>query len=138
VKWLSDKLGIFLIPLSFLILAGCANTFIDLVRAKANGEGMGRVYKVDRDRAWEVAKRIMQWEGIGEIEENESEGYMLVKSGADWYSKGTLVGVWIEPVEKGQSKVTVVTKAKRSTDTFRRMSEIDFHKSFGAFVQKLR
>jgi len=76
--------------LSFLILAGCANTFIDLVRAKANGEGMGRVYKVDRDRAWEVAKRIMQWEGIGEIEENESEDICSLRAA----QTGILKGPW--------------------------------------------
>ena len=131
----SDKLGFSLVALSILILAGCANTYSDLVRGKETGEGMSRVYRVDRDRAWEVAKRVTQWEGIGEIKENRAEGYMLIKSGADWYYKGTLIGVWIEPVDKDQSKVTVVTKAKRSTDTFRRLSEVDFHKSFALFVQ---
>jgi hypothetical protein len=135
VKLLLDKLGVFLVALSFLVLSGCANTFSDLVRSKENGEGMSRVYKVNRDRAWEIAKRVTQWEGIGEIKENPSEGYMLIKSGADWYDKGTLIGVWIEPVDKDQSKVTVVTKAKRSTDTFRRLGEIDFHKSFALFAE---
>jgi len=131
----SDKLGFFLIVLSFLILAGCANTFSDLVRSKEAGEGMSRIYKVNAQRAWEIAKRVTQWEGIGDIRESQSEGYMLIKSGADWYYKGTLIGVWIEPIDKDQSKVTVVTKAKRSMDTLRRMSEIDFHKSFALFAQ---
>ncbi len=131
----SDKLGTLLVVLALLILAGCANTFSELVRSKEAGEGMSRVYKVNVDRAWEIAKRVSQWEGIGEIKEDRAEGYMLIKSGADWYYKGTLIGVWIEPVDKDQSKVTVVTKAKRSVDTFRRLSEIDFHKSFALFVQ---
>jgi len=131
----SDKLGFSLVALSLLIFVGCANTYGDLVRGKETGEGMSRVYRVDRDRAWEIAKRVTQWEGIGEIKENRAEGYMLIKSGADWYYKGTLIGVWIEPVDKDQSKVTVVTKAKRSTDTIRRLSEVDFHKSFALFVQ---
>ena len=135
MKWLSDKWGFFLVALSFLIFAGCATTFGDLVRSKEAGEGMSRVYKVDADRAWEVAKRVSQWEGIGDIRENRAEGYMLIKSGADWYYKGTLIGVWIEPIDKDQSKVTVITKSRRSTDTIRRMSEVDFHKSFALFVQ---
>ncbi len=134
MRSLSYKLGVFLIALSLLILAGCANTFSELVRSKEAGEGMSRVYKVNVDRAWEIAKRVSQWEGIGEIKEDRAEGYMLIKSGADWYYKGTLIGVWIEPVDKDQSKVTVVTKAKRSVDTFRRLSETDFHKSFALFV----
>ena len=105
------------------------------MRSKEAGEGMSRVYNVNVDRAWEIAKRVSQWEGIGDIEENRAEGYMLIKSGADWYYKGTLIGVWIEPVDKDQCKVTVVTKAKRSADTFRRLGEGDFHKSFALFVQ---
>ena len=131
----SNKSGVFLVALSFLIIAGCANTYSELVRSKEAGEGMSKVYKVNVDRAWEIAKRVSQWEGIGEIKENQSEGYMLIKSGADWFYKGTLIGVWIEPVGQEQSKVTVVTKSKRSTDTFRRLSENDFHKIFGLFAQ---
>ncbi len=135
MKWLSDKWGFFLVALSFLILAGCATTFGDLVRSKEAGEGMSRVYKVDADQAWEVAKRVSQWEGIGDIRENRAEGYMLIKSGADWYYKGTLIGIWIEPIDRDQSKVTVITKSRRSMDTIRRVSEVDFHKSFALFVQ---
>ena len=135
MKILSGKSRVFLIVLAFLFVSGCATTFGDLVRSKEAGEGMSRVYKVSPDRAWEVAKRVTQWEGIGEIKEDRAEGYILIKNGADWYYKGTLIGVWIEPVDKDQSKVTVVTKARRSTDTFRRTSEVEFHKTFAAFVE---
>jgi hypothetical protein len=136
MKLLSDKLAVFLVALSFLILAGCATTFGDLVRSKEAGEGMSRVYEVNADRAWGIAKRVSQWEGIAEIRENRAEGYMLMKSGADWYYKGTLIGVWIEPIDKDQSKVTVVTKARRSVDTFRRLSEVEFHKTFALFAKE--
>ncbi|HUL20877.1 MAG TPA: hypothetical protein VLZ10_05445, partial [Thermodesulfobacteriota bacterium] len=74
MKWLSGKLRVFLIVLLFLLVAGCATTFGDLVRSKEAGEGMSRVYKVNADRAWEVAKRVTQWEGIGEIKEDRAEG----------------------------------------------------------------
>ena len=135
MKLLSGKLSVFLIVLAFLLVGGCATTFGDLVRSKEAGEGMSRVYKVNADRAWGIAKRVTQWEGIGEIKEDRAEGYMLIKCGADWYYKGTLIGVWIEPIDKDQSKVTVVSKARRNTDTFRELSEVDFHKSFAVFVQ---
>jgi hypothetical protein len=134
LKLLLDKVGVYLAAVSLLVLAGCATTFGDLVRSKEAGEGMSRVYKVNADRAYDIAKRVTQWEGIGDIRENREEGYMLIKSGADWYYKGTLIGVWIEPIDKDQSKVTVVTKARRSVDTFRRLNEVDFHKSFALFV----
>jgi len=136
MKLLSDELGVFLAALSFLILAGCATTFGDLVRSKEAGEGMSSVYKVNVDRAWGIAKRVSQWEGIAAIRENRAEGYMLMKSGADWYYKGTLIGVWIEPIDKDQSKVTVITKSRRSVDTFRRLSEVEFHKTFALFAQE--
>jgi hypothetical protein len=135
MKLPSGKLGVFLVALSLLILAGCANTFSTLVRSKEEGEGTSRVYKVNVDQAWEIARRVSQWEGIGDISENRSEGYMLIKSGADWFYEGTLIGVWIEPIDKDQSKVTVITKSKRSVDTFRGISETDFHKGFALFVQ---
>jgi hypothetical protein len=135
VKLLSGKLRVVPVALSFLILTGCANTFSDLVRSKEEGKGTSRVYKVNVDQAWEIAKRVSQWEGIGEIKESRSEGYMLIKSGADWFHKGTLIGVWIEPVDKDRSKVTVITKSKRSADTFLGISETDFHKSFALFVK---
>jgi len=128
-------LGVSLVVLSFLILTGCANTFGDLVRSKVEGEGMSRVYKVNVDQAWEIAKRVLKWEGAGDIKENRSEGYMLMKGGADWFYKGTLIGVWIEPIDQVQSKVTVITKSKRSVDTFRRLSETDFHETFALFVE---
>jgi hypothetical protein len=105
------------------------------VRSKVEGEGMSRVYKVNVDQAWEIAKRVSRWEGIGDIKENRSEGYRLFKSGADWFYKGTLIGVWIEPIDQVQSKMTVIIKLKRSVDAFRRLNETDFHKAFALFVE---
>jgi hypothetical protein len=135
VNLLSGKLGVVLVALSFLILTGCANTLSDLVRSKEHGEGKSRVYKVNVDQAWEIAKKVFQWEGIDDITENRSEGYMVIKSGATWFYKVNLMGVWIEPIDKGQSKVTVITKSKTSVDTFLGLSETDFHEMFALFAQ---
>jgi hypothetical protein len=132
---LSDKLGVFLVALSFLILTGCANTFSDLVRSKEEGKGTSRVYKVNVDQAWEIAKRVLKWEGMDDIKENRSEGYVVIKSGSTLFYKITLMGVWIEPVDKVQSKVTVITKSKTSVDTFLGLSETDFHELFALFAQ---
>jgi len=135
MKLLSGKLGVVLIALSFLILAGCANTFSDLVRSKEEGKGTSRVYKVNVDQAWEIAIKVLQWEGIDDIRENRSEGYMVIRSGETLFYKVNLMGVWIEPVDKVQSKVTVITKSKTSVDTFLGLSETDFHEHFALFVQ---
>jgi len=135
VKLLSGKLGVVLVALSLLILTGCANAFSELVRSKEEGKGKSRVYKVNVDRAWEIAKSIFQWEGTGDIRENRSEGYMVIKSGSTWFYEITLIGVWIEPIDKVQSKVTVIAKSKTSVDTFLGLSETDFHEMFALFAQ---
>ena len=135
MKLLSGKLGVVLVALSLLILAGCANTFSELVRSKEEGKGKSRVYKVNVDRAWEIAKSVFQWEGTGDIRENRSEGYMVIKSGSTWFYKVNLMGVWIEPIDKVQSKVTVIAKSRTSVDTFLGLSETDFHEMFALFAQ---
>jgi len=135
VKLLSGKLGVVLVALSLLILTGCANTFSELVRSKEEGKGKSRVYKVNVDRAWEIAKSVFQWEGTGDIRENRSEGYMVIKSGSTWFYKVNLMGVWIEPIDKVQSKVTVIAKSRTSLDTFLGLSETDFHEMFALFAQ---
>jgi hypothetical protein len=135
VKSLSGKLGVVLIALSFLILTGCANTFSDLVRSKEEGKGTSRVYKVSVDQAWEIAKKVLKWEGIDDIRENRSEGYMVIESGETLFYKVNLMGVWIEPIDKVQSKVTVITRSKTSVDTFLGLSETGFHENFALFAQ---
>ena len=135
MKLLSGKLGIVLVALSFLTFAGCANTFSELVKSKEEGKGKSRVYKVNVDQAWDIAKKVLQWEGVDDIKENRSQGYMVIKSGTTWFYKATVMGIWIEPIDKLQSKVTVITKSRTSLDTFLGLSETDFHEIFALFAQ---
>ena len=135
MKSLSGKLGVVLVALSFLILSGCANTLSDLVRSKEEGKGKSRVYNVSVDRAWKIAKSVLQWEGTGVIKENRSEGYMVFESGETLFYKVNLMGVWIEPIDKVQSKVTVIAKSKTSVDTILGLTETDFHEMFALFAQ---
>ena len=122
----SMKLDIVLVTLSFLILTGCTTTFSNLVRSKEEGKGTSRVYRVNVDRAWEIAEKILQWEGTGEIKENRSEGDMVTQSGS------TLMGVWIEPIDKVQTKVTIITKS--TARTIIGLSETEFHEHFALFA----
>ena len=126
MKLLLRKLGIVLVALSFLILTGCATTFSDLVRSKEEGKGTSRVYQANVDQAWEIAKKILQWERTDEMKENRSEGYMVAKSGS------TLIGVWIEPIDKAQSKVTIITK--KSGRSILGLTETEFHEYFAVFA----
>ncbi len=135
MKRLSNKFGVLLLVWSFLFLWGCANTWSDLARSKEEGKGTSRVYPVNVDQAWEIAKKVLQWEERGEIKENRVEGYMFIRSGETLFYKVKLLGVWIEPVDQGRSKVTVITKSKTSVDTILGLSETGFHEHFALFVQ---
>jgi hypothetical protein len=135
MKLLSSRLGATLVALSFFIHTGCANTFSELVKSKEEGKGTSRVYKINADQAWEIAKRVLKWEGTEDIMENRSEGYMVIKSGSTLFYEITLTGVWIESIDQVHTKVTVITKSKTSVDTFLGLSETGFHEHFALFVQ---
>jgi hypothetical protein len=123
---------IFVILGLFALLAGCA-TMGDVVRAK--DEGTAKVYPVNADQAWEIAKTVFRWEGADAIEEHKSEGYMLTSSGMNWVSWGAVMGAWIEPVDKDNTRVTVVTKRRIATNVATTLTETTFHKRFAQAVE---
>jgi len=135
MKWLSDKLWIFLVVFSFFIHMGCANTLSDLVRSKEEGKGTSKVYNVNVDQAWEIARKVLQWESADDIKENRSEGYMVIQSGDTLFYKVNVMGVWIEPIDQVRSKVTVIAKSKTSVDTILGLSEAGFHEHFALFAK---
>jgi len=130
MKSLLGKLGVVLVGLSFLMITGCANPLSDLVRLKQEGKGKSIVYRVSVDQAWEIARRVLEWKGVEDINENRSEGYIVAKSGKTLFYSITVVGIWIEPIDKGRTKVTAITKSKTSVDTILDLSEKEFHEGF--------
>lgn len=79
------------------LLNGCA-TMSDVTRVKEEGsEGTTKIYPVDADQAWAIAKIVFRWEGSDAIEEHRDQGYMLTSSGMNLVSWGTVMGAWIEP-----------------------------------------
>jgi hypothetical protein len=113
------------------LTAGCA-TLSDVVQSK--NEGMVQVYPVTGDQAWAIALRVFRWEGSDAIEEHRSEGYMLTSSGINFYSYGTVMGAWIEPLGPAETKVTVVTKRRLQTNVFTTLTESTFHRRFADAV----
>jgi hypothetical protein len=118
-----------------LILAGCA-TMSDVLDSK--DEGTANVYPVDQDRAWGIALTVLRWEDAETIEEHRSENYMLTTIGANLISSGTVVGVWVEPVKKGSTKVTVVTKRKMQTNIATGLTETTFQERYAQAVQMVK
>jgi len=126
--------NIFLV--SFLgIFAGCA-TMNDVVRVKESGsEGTARVYPVTFEEAWDISKAVFRWEGSDAIEEHKDQGYMLTSSGVNLFSWGTVMGAWIERVDKDKTKVTVVTKRRVTVNVATTLTEGTYQKRFAQAVE---
>lgn len=116
-------------------LGGCA-TMGDVVRAK--DEGTSKVYSVNADQAWEITKTVFRWEGSDAIEEHRSDGYMLTSSGMNMVSAGTVMGAWIEAVNKNKTNVTVVTKRRLAANIATTLTETTFHKRFAEAVEIIK
>jgi hypothetical protein len=121
---------------SFIALfSGCA-TMSDVVRVKEEGtEGTTKVYPVTADQAWEISKVVFRWEGADAIEEHRDQGYMLTSSGINLVSWGTVMGAWIEPVDKNITKVTVVTKRRVTINIATTLTEGTYHRRFAQAVE---
>lgn len=131
-----NRILTFIIFLSFVaLLSGCA-TMNDVVRVKEDGsEGTTMVYPVTADQAWEISKTVFRWEGSDAIEEHKDHGYMLTSSGINLVSWGTVMGAWIDPVDKYNTKVTVVTKRRVTMNIATTLTEGTYHKRFAQGVE---
>ncbi|RPI73633.1 MAG: hypothetical protein EHM47_05760, partial [Ignavibacteriales bacterium] len=101
-----------LVLVTLLTLSGCAS-MSDVLQSK--NEGTVNVYPVNEEEAWKIAMTVLRWEDAETIEEHRDEHYMLTTTGVNLVSAGTLIGVWVEPVNENDTKVTVVTKRKMQT-----------------------
>lgn len=129
------KIYVILFLILLFIFNSCA-TMSDVVKAKE--EGTTKVYPVDAEQAWEIAKTVFRWEGADAIEEHKSEGYMLTSSGMNWVSWGAVMGAWIEPIDNNNTKVTVVTKRRIATNIATTLTESTFHKRFAQAVEIIK
>jgi len=120
-------------------VAGCA-TMSDVLIAKDEGKGTTQVYPVSADQAWEIAITVFRWEGADAIEQHRSEGYMLTSSHADGITPtaGAFMGAWIESIDQGTTKVTVVTKRRVATNIATTLTETTFHKRFAQAVERIK
>ena len=112
-------------------VVGCSTTS-DVLKAKS--EGISKVYPVNADQAWNIARTVFRWEGADAIEEHRNEGYMLTSSGRNLVSEGAVMGAWVDPVDKNNTKVTVVTKRRLSLNIATTLTETTFHSRFAQAV----
>jgi hypothetical protein len=109
------------------------------LRDKERGRGTSKIYPVNADLAWKIAKMVLRWKGMDPIEEHPSEGYMLTSSRESTISWEVFVGAWIEPIDIDNTKVTVITKKSNPADfSFTALNETTFHEEFAAEVERFR
>jgi hypothetical protein len=105
----------------------------DVLRSK--DEGTVQVYSVDQGKAWEIAMTVLRWENCETIEEHQKENYMLTTTGQNFVSSGTLIGIWVEKINEGNTKVTVVTKRKVQTNIATGLTETTFQRRFAQALE---
>ncbi len=118
-----------------LLISSCAS-ISDAIKAKNEGTVMS--YAVDSDKAWTIARKVLRWEDAETIEEHKDENYMVTTVGADFVSAGAVVAVWVEPIDKTNTKITVVTKRKMATNVATGLTESKFQKRFSQAVEILK
>jgi hypothetical protein len=113
-------------------MTGCVASLNDVVRAKK--DGTAKVYSVTCDQAWEICKAVFHWEGARAIEEHKAEGYMVTSTSMNWDYAAGVMAAWMEPIDKDNTRVTVVIKRKRATDISMTLPESIFHDRFAQAV----
>ena len=63
---------------------------------------------------------------------------MLTSSGMNLVSYGAVMGAWIEPVDRTQTKVTVVTKRRLAMNVATTLTESTFQKRFAQAVDIIK
>ncbi len=63
---------------------------------------------------------------------------MLTSSGMNFVSYGAVMGAWIEPVDNGNTRVTVITKRRIATNVATTLTESTYHKRFAQAVDILK
>jgi hypothetical protein len=115
-----------------LSASSCASVG-DALKSKA--EGTVQTYPVTYDQAWRVAIAVLRWEDAETIEEHKEDQYMVTTVGANWISEGSAIAVWVEPVDKSNTKVTIVSKRKMQTNIATGLTESTFHEQFAKGVK---
>lgn len=108
------------------------NTLNSVVKAKQDGKGTTKIYNIDKDNGWKIAKKSFRWAGTDAIEEYKDEGYMLTSSGMNLVSSGAVMGAWLKPIGDDKLEVTVISKRRVATQIATTMTEGKWHKYFEA------
>lgn len=124
---------------TFFLLSGCVNLnelSREVIEAgKAGKDGVAKVYPVDTDQAWEITSAVFRWEKTDEIVEHRDENYVITSTGMKMVAFGSVMGVWIEPMDPNNTKITVITRRRVQKDSFTSLNASIFHEKFEQAVK---
>jgi len=123
-------LGTVLLSLAAALLAACG-TVSGVADSKA--DGVARVYAVGQARAKEITRQIFTNNKVESVEERP-DNLLVGTIGMGWWSWGTVVGCWLDPVDANHTRATVLCKRRMSTNVVTYMTEDDFHQQFSFLV----
>jgi len=125
---------VFALLASLLMTSGCASLpelSDQVVQAKmSSNEGVTRVYPVSVNQAWEITETVFRWEKCDAVKENRKENYMITSTGMEMLAFGSVMGVWLEPIDESTTKVTVVTRRRVEKDFFTKLDSATFFERF--------
>jgi hypothetical protein len=115
-------------------LTGCKTvTMGDVMEARKTGGGSSVTYPVDLDQAFEIARTVLKWEVGEHIDSHRDERYMLVYAEDNGWSSDTFIGVWVDDVSVGNTKVTAITRRMKPLGPTA-LTERTFHRRFAQAV----
>lgn len=124
-----------------IMTSGCASLQDlkgDVLQARKSGEGAMKVYPVSADQAWDITEAVFRWEKTDELEENRAENYVITSSGIKMAAFGTVIGVWIEPQDLTNTKLTVITRQRGDCCILTNLTAPHFFKRFEEGVAIVR
>jgi hypothetical protein len=124
-----------------IMTSGCASLPDlkgEVIRARKSGEGTVRVYPVSVDQAWDITEAVFRWEKTDELEEDRAGNYVITSSGMKMAAFGTVMGVWIEPADRSNTKLTVITRQRGDCCILTNLTAPHFFKRFEEGVAIVR
>jgi hypothetical protein len=130
-----NKLFLLFALLLSVVITGCAS-MSEVLTSKDDGTAVN--YAIGLDQAWDAAITVLRWEDCETIEQHKTQGYMLTTVGQNFISSGSLIGVWVDKIDKNNSKVTIVSKRRMKTELATGLSEGTFQSRFAQAVEIIK
>jgi hypothetical protein len=117
-----------------ILTSGCVNLqelTREIIEArKAGQQGMEKVYPVTTYQACFITKSVFRWEKTDELAVHPEENYIITSTGMKMAAFGSVMGVWIEPVDSEHTKINVLTRRRVEWDLFTRLTAVKFYQRF--------